>query len=88
MKRLRRLALIVLLYVVVLGIGGYFHFHAGKESIPNCNLCHVLHFPSLHHVESQWSPSIAYFGLALTDLSVPAIEELSTISLARAPPLS
>jgi hypothetical protein len=88
MKRLRRLAVIVLFYVVALGIGGYYHSHPGNDNVPNCNVCHVLHFPSLHHFESQWSPSVGFFGLISTDSTQPEIDDLSAISLARAPPLS
>jgi hypothetical protein len=88
MKQLRRLAVIVLLYVVVLGIGGYYHSHPSNDSLANCNICHVLHAPSLHHFESQWSPSVAFFGLISIDSNQPVIAELAAITSARAPPLS
>ncbi len=88
MKRLRRFALFVVLYFAILSIGGNFHSHPGKDLVPNCNLCHVSHSPSIDNIVSQFSPLIADFGLLKVDSILILTTQFTPTSFGRAPPLS
>ena len=89
MKRIRHLALFLVLFYAAFVAGVYLHTHTAKDPVSaDCKLCQASHLSLIQTLEEHCTPELPVVRSADQFLPVSVPLDVAQVPLGRAPPLA